>query len=502
MKWTTPTRMVGTRPLTIIPNEVYLEIFDYVTHSLDLTCRERSTMLSNLALVCRFFCAIAVPRIFESLCVTGTATKTDGSPSNKVTFCRDVSQGKEPAASLASHVINFSFRSWRKGGDHPWAITGFLNMYGRALRRMPNLQSLVLWDVDLDKHFLKVICALKTLTSLTLNITSFCDDLTDAPNTPPLSLKKLVVRCTSLTSPLPDHADIIAAIVKADKLEHLFSSDWSVAKAIFTRMEDSNLVRLDVFEADWGPELRNALGKCRLLKTLQIAKLNVFEESIPVLPASSIPDLQNLQCPPSMLAVVAALRLQHSSHAGRAAPMITMSEVALLKQSTAEISELRIPSHFFFLAPVSEHFPCVKELYIDCAHPNYGMEDIKDRVGFNEFIRKLVTKWPPAPSVRCLRLALVCVVPWLSQLNYFADLELQREVLPELEHAFPNLRCVQLVHIVEWRREAQGDRWAGHVPLRRHENVRQLLQAAPQTEVKDVDGIFAPFLEACWPPLA
>ncbi|GLB39895.1 hypothetical protein LshimejAT787_0704050 [Lyophyllum shimeji] len=457
MNWSTPTRVRGQRTLSIIPNELYLEIIDYIDHAVDITPQDRERTLSSFALVCRLFSAVAVPRIFRSIYIGDTAS--DRPTARGAKFCRAIAQGKEPAASLASHVRECTLISW--------GAAAFIIRRGS----LP------------DKHYVKAIRGVKTLTSLTLHLSSICDDVAEVKNISPLPLKKFSFILNS-SAPLPDHhADFIIRLVGTGTLETLAAFHWPMTKRLLLQVQESVLARLELYDAHSCAVLWNALQRCRSLKTLRIHTLRGTEELIPVLPSSSVPNLRHLLCPPSMLNMVPRRLLvtldlsgrQVSDNARTSPPLMSLSDVSLLKQSSREISKLRVPSHLLFIAPPAEHFPSVSELHIDCNHLNYDNRSMASGAALTEFIEKLLQSSAGLPE----------------ELDWSADLKLQHGLLPRFRIVFPNLTYVQFVEMVEWRRELASDVWTGRIPPGYDLVVRSVLPRLRPAAIKDIDGIFA-----------
>ena len=173
-----PGRYAGTKELPLIPNEVYFEIFDYIEPSDLMSVSEYKCILSNLALVCRFFCVVLLPRIFKSLTFSGHPDKVDAS--GYALFCRALIRGKEPACLLALHIRECTFSQWAAGEDHiELAFNGFLGFYNRAITRMPNLKSLVLSCMPISKKLTQAMSKLTQLKALVMDSCEVGDDVMD-----------------------------------------------------------------------------------------------------------------------------------------------------------------------------------------------------------------------------------------------------------------------------------------------------------------------------------
>jgi len=359
-----PVRLAGSTPLTPIPNEIYLEIFDYFTPSDDeVTKAECKRVLSNLALVCRFFCAMALPRIFKSLEFSGSMCNESTKP-GYASFCRAVIKGLEPAASLSRHVEKCTFEKWRVDTERlRWVYNGFLGMYGQALGRMPNLQSVVLTMVDVDKRLLKTISGLTNLQSLSVNLCTFMEDITDTVIRKLTPLKLRSFSCTDLQNKAL-LAKTLARIVSTSNLKDLRVSGWTVARDILAQFDkESSLVELEVYGARDDPILWKVLELSKAMKNIRIDRLPGAPWPSNILSSSSMPQLRTLVAPPSLALALVPGRPLHTvlisgdpyhCSVGRA-------EIERLKHSTISIKVLQIPIDFYFLAPFDE-FPQMEVL--------------------------------------------------------------------------------------------------------------------------------------------
>ena len=150
-----PGRCTGTKKLPLIPNDVYFEIFDHIQPSDEIAVAEHKHVSSNLTLVCCFFCAVLLPRIFKSLKFSGHPHKKSDTPGYAL-FCRALIRGKEPARSLALHVKECTFSQWTTCEDHLESVfNGFLGLYNQAITHQEN-----------HKLLTALICLRTVLTSL------------------------------------------------------------------------------------------------------------------------------------------------------------------------------------------------------------------------------------------------------------------------------------------------------------------------------------------------
>ncbi|KAF9233047.1 hypothetical protein BU15DRAFT_80518 [Melanogaster broomeanus] len=107
-KWSTPERRSGDRDLRIIPNEIYLTIFEHIAPTSARLSLEQLKMFTNLSLVCRFFGNLCLPRVFEYVEIPGFGNRApltrDGSASRGKMLCQHIA-AKEPLALALAECV-------------------------------------------------------------------------------------------------------------------------------------------------------------------------------------------------------------------------------------------------------------------------------------------------------------------------------------------------------------------------------------------------------------
>jgi len=98
-----PIHRHGLRELPSIPNEIYLEIMSYLKPS-NSPSSDSSSLTQDMARICRFFCSIALPWIFESFFLVIGRDETGSGPENRTKFCRRLLNGEE-AVQTATRCI-------------------------------------------------------------------------------------------------------------------------------------------------------------------------------------------------------------------------------------------------------------------------------------------------------------------------------------------------------------------------------------------------------------
>ncbi|KAF9459261.1 hypothetical protein BDZ94DRAFT_1324934 [Collybia nuda] len=474
VSWSSPVRAIGSRLLTPIPNEIYCEIFDYSECALDFSRVAQNRLLSNLALVCRFFCALALPRIFKSLKFSGY--DKDTAPSN-APFCRAIIKGQEPAVALARHVRECTFSSWSVDLISPsWVYDGFLKIYSQAIGRMPNVRKVTLNTTDIDKRLFKAICKMKSLESLTLTRCIFGDSVTDSflRQVSPVKIKAFTFRPSPSVSQDDDHfTRALPYMVSIERLEYLNSYSWPVALKLLSSVDQNVLLHLEV---DGGGCSSAAL--CSLLNRsprLEVLEVNMVDDTSiiqsdsaatnhdNVVLKTSCRNLHTLKCPPTMINLVPGRPLHtvmitevaHRENIG----LLGAAEVALLKKSTKEIRVLHIPLHLYLSVSICEHFPDLQVLHLIRGVMGHttSKEYIPDTPEhLDKILMKIITLWPPATSITefCIN---------LGPQTYFYpphDLISHRYILDSFANkSFPNIQVAIFTEYIQWRKEPHKQIW-------------------------------------------
>jgi hypothetical protein len=224
--------------LPLIPNEIYLAIFECIAPTCKPLVQEQHVKtFSALALVCRFFCAIALPRIFERVEFSGDITAgTDRMQAGrKTTWVKQVVANTEPAKSAALYVRECCFKYW----EAPKMVQGFLlplsTLYCQAMACMTNIRKVEFSQSFVKKGHWDAMAALKQLDCLMFHCCSFTDD----PPVQELSIRSVVLSSSSTSFTLRPIATSTLRTLKADELE-------SVLKLVTVRqLTIEKLVLLD-----------------------------------------------------------------------------------------------------------------------------------------------------------------------------------------------------------------------------------------------------------------
>ncbi|KAI9574175.1 hypothetical protein HD554DRAFT_5528 [Boletus coccyginus] len=124
-KWSTPERREADRILPIIPNEIYLCIFEHVAPPTSCLTSEQLGMVANLSRVCRFFANLCLPRLFEFLEFSGAVGREDPPTQSQwhrdatyrtlraTTLCTQIDAKQPLALALARRVKTCHFTNWK-----------------------------------------------------------------------------------------------------------------------------------------------------------------------------------------------------------------------------------------------------------------------------------------------------------------------------------------------------------------------------------------------------
>lgn len=362
-----PSRRSGTKALPLVPNEVYLDIFDLAEFSDENSFAEVKRIMSNLALVCRFFCAMALPRVFKTLKFCGKSAQGDAEEPGYATFCRMLIQDKEPTRSLALHIKSCQFRDWLSPDPAlEWVFSGCLKLYTQSLRRMENLESVSLTATPLTANLLKVLAYLRPLKSLEVLRCRVEYSPKDACSIPALQISTLI--CHASTSFETNYC-ILDDLIDMSYLRILRTDSWQMTKSLMQQPGVSILEELDLSIAvipENASILLDFLNRTPSMLVLRFPK-NETKATLDLtrLSKSALPKLRHVCCHPSLVSTLIPGRPVDSVDISGVAST-DASTISMLKRSTADsISTLAIPSSLFFVTPFSQHFPHLQRLCLD-----------------------------------------------------------------------------------------------------------------------------------------
>lgn len=239
--WSTPLRRNGQSDLPLIPNEIYLHIFESIAPPDQPLSEEYVQTFSALALVCRFFCSVALPRVFERVTFSGNGNGNRTLASRSHKWARQIVTNIEPAKSLALYVKECTFERWQFNKELKWVLFAFANLYCQALGRMSNIQKVVFSASFVKTDHWDALAELKQLDVLEFHSCVFIEDPPDkeltvrtvmlfgshrSPRTP-LTLRPIAT--TSLRSLM---ADDVEAVLNVAAFRQLAIDDLVLVRQI------------------------------------------------------------------------------------------------------------------------------------------------------------------------------------------------------------------------------------------------------------------------------
>ncbi|KIJ08747.1 hypothetical protein PAXINDRAFT_102462 [Paxillus involutus ATCC 200175] len=187
IQWSTPERRAGDRDLPILPNEIYLIIFEDIAPTSSRLSPKQLLTLSNLSRVCRFFGNICLPRIFEYIAFINFMSRYSYPPteipriSRARALCEQVATKEPLALSLAQCVKVCHFMGWRfaSGGPGSWAVQTFSELCLSGMAHMKNISKLEFFESSVQKAHWDVITTLESLEELRFTGCNFLDGPAD-----------------------------------------------------------------------------------------------------------------------------------------------------------------------------------------------------------------------------------------------------------------------------------------------------------------------------------
>ncbi|EIW77501.1 hypothetical protein CONPUDRAFT_145861 [Coniophora puteana RWD-64-598 SS2] len=171
-KWSTPTRRSPTgQDLPIIPNEIYIAILESFVPSSRFPKTSEIRTLRSFAVACRFFCHLALPRMFERLLFDGSGDPRKMGAFNSGGWAHAVITGKPPALTTAAFVKCVVFQNWTDDalGTHipmrGW-LSHLVGFHCQALEAMPNLEAVVFSRADVTVDHVRALRNLQKLRVL------------------------------------------------------------------------------------------------------------------------------------------------------------------------------------------------------------------------------------------------------------------------------------------------------------------------------------------------
>ncbi|KAG9308186.1 hypothetical protein JVU11DRAFT_12300 [Chiua virens] len=177
----TPERRSGDKTLPIIPNEIYLLIFQHLTWDLRMLARLRRT--------CKFFANVCLPHMFRVLEFCSIEIPSHANP-NMVSFFGQTLFRQIAANHPASLTLAKSVQVLRLNNRHADSWTRGLtpNRHLSSISLMTNIHQLELWDCLVDVNHWRTMASLPLLEKLRF---SSCEFLLSPPGVKPETTDKL-----------------------------------------------------------------------------------------------------------------------------------------------------------------------------------------------------------------------------------------------------------------------------------------------------------------------
>jgi len=151
----------------MIPNEVYLYIFDTIATPKEHPSHDNLKILSNLSCVCRFFANVCLPRIYERLYFSGSVLRHSPFWTPQGSVLSELIDAEQPLAlALAGAVRTCHFMCWnvRDVGSSEGRL------YTAAMSHMKNIREIYFLGCSVDKKHWIALAKLLSLEKL-----DFCE---------------------------------------------------------------------------------------------------------------------------------------------------------------------------------------------------------------------------------------------------------------------------------------------------------------------------------------
>ena len=389
-----PDRRSGNRALPIVANEIYIAIFDHLEPESPADMdpdesKEYRTTFSNLALVCRFFCAECLPRIFRSLEFSGLRHRR-GTPSYSK-FCRGLVAGEGTAIYLGKHVRECTISHWMQIREKSaWVFANFLKLYLKSIPHLMNLKTLRFHSTPLDPNFVTALGSLENLASLSLVDCEFISTTNNLPTIiAPLALLQFELlhhhdgyderdkdydKQCALVANLSD-------LVSSKSLRSLRTDNRAFLDRFLNQDIPLGIEKL-VFTlfASQAPRLQDFLERTPSISTIQIEDLELevfshYPSPLLNLSPSALPILKELEClTPYPAEWLVPGRPLHSITIKSSSTMesdlfATQNDVqralSYLKRSTVTITTLRVHKDMYMTPAFHQAFPQLETLILD-----------------------------------------------------------------------------------------------------------------------------------------
>jgi len=495
-RWSTPERREGDRLLAPIPIEVYLLIFDEIKfeperQSLGLY----KSILSNLALVCRFFSVTLSPKIYNHFLFDGSSFEDDLCYSPQAKWLDNLDERDEDACFLAKHVKEVSFLQWRDPTNSgEWKSECSRDRYSRALPCFPNTVSFTITRTPIPLEFFDAIVALPHLRILRIKDCMF-EEMDDAVEFLEPEATKLTHVEVSSTTNFRYYRKALADLVATSSLQMLKTTHWRFARAIIRKQVDMPLELLDVpLVAKDAMILSDFLNRTPSITDLALVtdpeteNTEGQEPKLDILP-TSLPTLKSLRCPSYLLPTLCPGRPLEKLNLVESQDWLwpktyECHELGLLKTEKAiQLQRLDISISMYHAVKLRDHIPRIDTL---CICFPYIVSSMPCRA----VIKALCSMHEQPPTIRRLKLQFFggINIMWAFNLTYQQQL-----IRDELANTFTSATSVCLSDGLEWHLDKETKEWKPTLEM--PEFYRSLLLASDElfwqlAKVRDPDGMF------------
>ncbi|KAF9233052.1 hypothetical protein BU15DRAFT_66915 [Melanogaster broomeanus] len=166
------------------PNEIYLNILEYIAPTSARLTLERLKTFTNLCLVCRFFGNICLPRVFEHVEFSEfndiTSLAIRGSPTSRgMTLCQHIADKEPLALALAPYVKTCHLKYWFLSQEGSPELRVLSQMYLTAVAQMKNIRELGIFYSNVKIAHWDVITTLESLQELCFDSCNFSENPAD-----------------------------------------------------------------------------------------------------------------------------------------------------------------------------------------------------------------------------------------------------------------------------------------------------------------------------------
>ncbi|KAF4621604.1 hypothetical protein D9613_012575 [Agrocybe pediades] len=491
--WSSPVRREGTRTLSPIPNEIYLEIFSYVKLPYFAGPALRRDM-SSLAQVCRFFCSVMLPWIYEHL-IIDAKVKDDGISNTRAAFCQRLARGEASAQEMALFVRKCTIKSWVVADkEADWCSRALLRVYSKALCSMTNIRVLELISTTVTKDLITGIAHLPNLESLTVKDCRFSPGIA-AKHVDKIHSLKLKKLCVYLLDNREHSWDptIDDLILSSINLAHLIRLETNSTE-LCARLGQTATLHLEHLDfrssnIDDAPLLQSILPHTKTLKRLcysscsRAEALHLLPEHLPVMASVKAP-LEYVK------ALVPGRPVSSVECIGWEDPAITLADILVLRNSKAPIEHIHVLSSCYMDIPLFDYFPQLKSLELTFLlkdSEEYSGCDVKQDL--EQDMLTIFRKWPKNPDLQDIVLTFD-IMEW-APLNRF-DLQIQHHWVSDIiSPLFPSLSRCQFDKSIDWFYSLEDLDWRPHVVV---EQAQNLLKGLKSGMFEDYDNFFTNLL--------